>query len=137
MFSRLQCVFIICMMAGRRAGPGFFSGLGNGILFLSFCSVFSYHLPPLFSKGDGWFLEGARAAIVLFGIHALFFPFYCCAVLGFAEYPCFDPGVWALKWADVDCLAAFHVYGEEGGGSGEGALCGTATHATLDGLVVN
>lgn len=73
MFSRLQCVFIICMMAGRRAGPGFFSGLGNGILFLSFCSVFSYHLPPLFSKGDGWFLEGARAAIVLFGIHALFF----------------------------------------------------------------
>lgn len=121
--------------ASRWSGIFFRSGQRYSF-FIILLRLFLPSTSPFFQ--GGWMVfGGSKSSYCSVWDSRLVFPFYCCAVLGFAEYPCFDPGVWALKWADVDCLAAFHVYGEEGGGSGEGALCGTATHATLDGLVVN
>lgn len=127
MFSRLQCVFIICMMAGRRAGPGFFSGLGNGSILRSL-------LPPVFlpflPKGGKIVEPGGKQEaphLVLFGVHAFFFVLFCCrAVFGFCGISLFCFWGFGVKRVDACCLLGWSMStaGEESleGGAGGAML---------------
>lgn len=81
-----MCLFIICMMAGRRAGPGFFSGLGKGFLFVS-------NLPTMSPFSREMVRGEARAPhLVLHGIHAVVFLMRCSLFF-------FSAGVLSLFYA--------------------------------------
>lgn len=128
-----MCLFIICMMAGRRAGPGFFSGLGKGFLFVS-------NLPTMSPFSREMVRGEARAPhLVLHGIHAvvflmrcsLFFFCWCsfivlrCFLFFSAEYPClilgFGVKMGLLRFCFVDFVSSWFMPTErEAGRGGEG-----------------